>query len=278
MGTGYSRQSAGLIVDAATIEASHMEDEYVALAAAFDASTGHSHDGTAGEGPLISLSTGVTGTLTVATGGTGQTSYTDGQLLIGNTTGNTLTKATLSAGASMDITNGTGTITLNPKSASLTVAGVAEVATIAETNSGNDAARMVSPDGLAGSYAGTKTIVFSTNDYTADLATGDGQAYIHIPAAYNGMDIVSGHAEVITAGTTGTCDIQIHNVNLAADVFSTKITIDSTETGSDTAAAAAVINTSNDALATNDVLRLDIDAVQTTAAKGLIVTLECRLP
>jgi len=49
----------------------------------------------------LPLSTGVTGTLPVANGGTGQTSYTDGQLLIGNTTGNTLTKATLTAGSNV---------------------------------------------------------------------------------------------------------------------------------------------------------------------------------
>ena len=39
----------------------------------------------------VPLTTGVTGTLAVANGGTGQTTYTNGQLLIGNTTGNTLT-------------------------------------------------------------------------------------------------------------------------------------------------------------------------------------------
>lgn len=53
------------------------------------------------------------GTLAVANGGTGQTSYTDGQLLIGNTTGNTLTKATLTAGTNVSITNGSGSITIN---------------------------------------------------------------------------------------------------------------------------------------------------------------------
>jgi hypothetical protein len=53
-----------------------------------------------------------TGTLPVANGGTGQTSYTNGQLLIGNTTGNTLTKATLTAGSGVTITNGTGSITI----------------------------------------------------------------------------------------------------------------------------------------------------------------------
>jgi hypothetical protein len=53
-----------------------------------------------------------TGTLNVNRGGTGQTSYVNGELLIGNTTGNTLTKATLTQGNGMTITNGAGSITL----------------------------------------------------------------------------------------------------------------------------------------------------------------------
>jgi hypothetical protein len=60
----------------------------------------------------VGLSTHVSGTLPVANGGTGQTSYTDGQLLIGNTTGNTLTKGTLTAGSGINIINGGGTITI----------------------------------------------------------------------------------------------------------------------------------------------------------------------
>ena len=60
----------------------------------------------------LPLSTGVTGTLAVANGGTGQTSFTDGQLLIGNSTGNTLTKATLTAGTNITITNAAGAITI----------------------------------------------------------------------------------------------------------------------------------------------------------------------
>lgn len=53
-----------------------------------------------------------TGTLPVANGGSGQTTYTNGQLLIGNTTGNTLTKATLTQGSGISITNGAGSITI----------------------------------------------------------------------------------------------------------------------------------------------------------------------
>jgi hypothetical protein len=60
----------------------------------------------------IGLTTHVTGTLPVANGGTGDTTYTNGQLLIGNTTSNTLTKATLTQGTAIDITNSTGSITI----------------------------------------------------------------------------------------------------------------------------------------------------------------------
>jgi hypothetical protein len=55
---------------------------------------------------------GLSSTLAVSSGGTGQTTYTDGQLLIGNSTGNTLTKATLTAGTNITITNSAGGITI----------------------------------------------------------------------------------------------------------------------------------------------------------------------
>ena len=54
----------------------------------------------------------ISGTLPVSKGGTGQTSYTNSQLLIGNTYDNTLAKATLTAGTNVSITNGGGSITI----------------------------------------------------------------------------------------------------------------------------------------------------------------------
>ncbi len=59
-------------------------------------------------------------------GGTGQTSYTDGQLLIGNTAGNTLAKATLTAGSGISISNGAGSITI---SSSVTTAPTLNIVT-----------------------------------------------------------------------------------------------------------------------------------------------------
>jgi hypothetical protein len=60
----------------------------------------------------VSLTLAWAGQLSVARGGTGQSSFTNGQLLIGNTTGNTLTKATLTQGANITITNTPGAITI----------------------------------------------------------------------------------------------------------------------------------------------------------------------
>jgi hypothetical protein len=59
----------------------------------------------------VNLTTGVTGILPVANGGTGLSSTpTNGQLDIGNGTG--FTRATLTAGTNMTITNGAGSITV----------------------------------------------------------------------------------------------------------------------------------------------------------------------
>lgn len=60
----------------------------------------------------LSSGTWSASTIAVNKGGTGQTSYTNGQLLIGNTTGNTLSKATLTAGSNITITNSEGGITI----------------------------------------------------------------------------------------------------------------------------------------------------------------------
>jgi hypothetical protein len=237
-------------------------------------------------------STGMTpgDTLTIA-GGTGiSTAMSGDTLTITNDSPQLTTEEVQDIAGALVATGGTKTgITITYQdgtndmdfvvdSASDSQQGIVELATIAETDTGTDATRAITPDGLAGSEFGERAVQVVVFEWATDVATGDGKYYFHIDSRIAGMNLVDVHAEVITAGTTGTTDIQIHNVTQTADMLSTKLTIDSAETGSDTAATAAVIDTANDDVAENDLLRIDVDAVSTTAPQGLIITMGFRLP
>lgn len=168
--------------------------------------------------------------------------------------------------------------TLKADAASTTTAGTVELATAAETTTGTDATRAVTPDGLAGSDYGKRVIGIQVVDAATDTATGDGKAFFRIPSVMNGWNLVGVAMNVYTAGTTNTTDVQIRNITQTADMLSTKLTIDSGETDSSTAATPAVIDTNNDDVATGDKIAIDVDAVHTTAAKGLFVELIFQLP
>jgi hypothetical protein len=165
--------------------------------------------------------------------------------------------------------------------ASPTAQGVVELAIASEVTTGTSTALAVSPDGLAGSVVfGTRYVQMVVVDFTADIAEGNGKFYLHIPAGLNGMDLVEVHAKVITVGSGSTVDIMIHNLTDTTDMLSTSLTIDDGELDSKDAGTAAVINSGEDDVVTNDVLRIDVDGNggDTTVAKGLIVTLGFRIP
>ena len=120
----------------------------------------------------------------------------------------------------------------------------------------------------------TPELIVQVFEGATNCTTGDGKAYFTVPDFLGGKKITAIHARVVTAGTTGTMDIQIANVTDTVDLLSTLLTIDSAETGSETAATPYVINTANDIVEANDLWRIDIDAIHTTAAKGLIVRIQ----
>lgn len=75
-------------------------------------------------------------------------------------------------------------------------------------------------------------------------------------------------AYVDTAGVTGTCTIDINEAGTT--ILSTKITIDTTEKSSETAATPPVV--SDDSIAADAIISFDIDGIHSgTAAKGLKV-------
>ena len=77
MGATYTRQSS--YTDGDVIQAAHTNNEFDQLLAAFQASTGHTHDGTANEGGPITKLLGQTLTFGDGTAGTDVTITFDGE-------------------------------------------------------------------------------------------------------------------------------------------------------------------------------------------------------
>lgn len=128
-------------------------------------------------------------------------------------------------------------------------------------------------------YTATAVVTFLVTDPNgSNLAVGDGQFYWRVPSLLDGWDLIAVAGKLTTASGGGTLvTVQINNVTQAADMLTTKLTIDNGETDSLTAATAAVIDTANDDVATGNLIRVDVDAAG-SGAKGLIVELQFRAP
>ena len=157
----------------------------------------------------------------------------------------------------------------------VTASAVILSATGGDTNIGMD----ISPKG-SGRIRSKSTIECHVVAGATDTAVADSKYFFRVPAELSGMNLVAVAACVVTAGTTGTTDVQIHRVRSGSsvDMLSTKITIDSTEVDTSTAATPAVIDTSNDDVVTGDQVHVDIDAISTTPSKGLNVEMTFAMP
>lgn len=171
--------------------------------------------------------------------------------------------------------------------ASDTAAGHVELAIASEVTTGTDATRAVTPDALAGSEFGKRTIAIQVSgSATGDtaLATGDGLVAIPVDTTINGMNLVAVKAYVTTVSSSGSVTVNIRRsrrssatARTVVDTLSTAITVEASEFESADAATAPVINTSNDDLQTGDILLIDVDAAG-TGVKGLQILITCQLP
>ena len=182
----------------------------------------------------------------------------------------------LVGGTTVCLSNGT-----NCPAASSVLAGVVELATAAETSTGTDDTRAVTPDGLAGSVYGKKSVslMIATSTATFLTTTAADEICFIVPSAMNGMNLTRAHAVHRTVGASGTStQVQIVNVSQAANMLTRMIHIDPGETSSTAAVTQPVIDTGNDDVATDDMLCPDVTAVETTPGKGTIVILDFNLP
>lgn len=113
----------------------------------------------------------------------------------------------------------------------------------------------------------TEVIQIALSDLITALTTGTSKAYFRMPYAFT---LTGVRASVLTAPTDATIIVDINESG--STILSTRLTIDSGEKTSTTAAVAAVI--SDASLADDAEITFDIDQVgSTVAGAGLIVTL-----
>lgn len=186
--------------------------------------------------------------------------------IVGTTDTQTLTNKTLS-----DATN-------TYRAASDTVDGAVELATIAETDTGTDATRAVTPDGLQGSKRNIRWLVFNLVEKGTDCAVdtnigGDFVSPIAGTILQSDTTPFYLYATNSTAGTTGTMVVDI-SIGGTSIMTTNKLDFDTTEKTTTTAATPPDLTTTS--LAVGDIITIDIDSIHTTAAKGLTVYMAVR--
>jgi len=159
---------------------------------------------------------------------------------------------------------------LSGVAASQTQSGHVELATAAEIDTGTDAVRAIPPDQYVASKRNVRYFLYRVLDkdtsHTVVASIGG-----DLELLFTGTVVEIG-AFVDTAGGTGTGTID--NLNGVTLMTTNKITLDSTEKSSRTAATQPVLTTT--VVVVGDIITVDIDALHTTSAKGLTIRLGIR--
>lgn len=136
------------------------------------------------------------GTLSVANGGTGQTTFSNGQLLIGNGTG--LSKATLTAGSGVTITNGAGTITI-----AATTGGGGTVTSVNVSGGTTGLSFSGGPITTSGTITAAGTLAVANGGTGSSAAPTNGQLLIGNGSGFSLGTLTAGSGVTITNSAGG---------------------------------------------------------------------------
>ena len=285
MGATYTRQSSSNIVDGNVIEASDLNNEFNQLLAAFVASSGHTHDGTAAEGGAITKLLGTAITIGDATSGTDIAVTFDGEsndgvltwmededyfqfsddLLLSTTEKlqfrdtaiyiNSSADGQLDLVADTEIQIAATTVDINGNvdvSGTLTVAGAVDFGDAALSNVG-----AVQLDSIAGDGDTNTSITFSGSDVITITAGGDAQFTFNngsiLPSTDNDIDLGSSSLEFKDGYFDGTVYADAINFN-----------------GTAISATAAELNIMDGVTATTAELNIMDGVTSTTAELNLV--------
>ena len=143
------------------------------------------YTGTATTDTVGTITTGTwsANTIAVSKGGTGQTSYTDGQILIGDNTTGSLVKAVITPGQNIAVTNGAGSITIAAANTNLS------------STNGTTAGPTIT------SSTGANVIIPSANGTNSGIVTTGAQTFAGVKTFNSVIDgDINGNANTVTNG------------------------------------------------------------------------------
>jgi hypothetical protein len=161
--------------------------------------------------------------------------------------------------------------------ASESAEGVVELATTAEVDTGTDAVRPICPDQLQASKRNIRYVAIRLVKEDTDVAVQQYGGDFTVPFSGTILQDDTLHDQLAavtdTAGTTGTMVVDIH-LNGTTIMTTNKLDIETTEKGTQTAATQPDLTTTS--VSAGDILTFHVDAIHTTAAKGLTILMAIR--
>lgn len=164
----------------------------------------------------------------------------------------------------------TGTMVTTARTASTSQAGILETADSTEVTTGTSTAVAMTPGAYFDSTRSRQTVEWM---WEGELESGNDQRRFLVPTSWNGMDLVNVYGVLGTASSSGSVTVQLHNVTQAANMLSPALTFNA----SSTTPTSGAPDTSNDDVATNDLIRVDVTGAGTGAA-NLVLKFEFALP